>query len=162
MYLTANQAWRHFRQRGHNAPPPPKPVGFTRLALMAGVYLQVTFALIFFRSDSMASAFALIKAMLGHSGLGHLDDPLIASLALALFPVVWFLPNTQQILGQETGPGGIATLPGTSNVNTVPAPTLFPGLRWRPNLGWAVMMAVLFFAVLANLDSTTSFLYFQF
>lgn len=162
VYLTANQAWRHFRQRGHNAPPPPKPAGFTRLALMAGVYLQVTFALIFFRSDSMASAFALIKAMLGHSGFGHFDEPVIATLALALFPVVWFLPNTQQILGQETGPGGIATLPGTSNVNNVPAPTLFPGLRWRPNVGWAVMMAVLFFAVLANLDSTTSFLYFQF
>ena len=162
VYLTANQAWRHFRQRGHNAPPPPKPVGFTRLALMAGVYLQVTFALIFFRSDSMASAFALIKDMLGHSGFGHFDEPLIASLAIALFPVVWFLPNTQQILGQETGPGGIATLPGSSNVNTVPAPTLFPGLRWHPNVGWAVMMAVLFFAVLANLDSSTSFLYFQF
>ena len=162
VYLTANQAWRHFRQRIHNAPPQPKPVGLTRVLMMTGVYLQVTFALIFFRSASMPSAFALIRDMLGHNGLGHFDEPLTASLVLALFPVVWFLPNTQQILGQETGPGGIAASPGTPNINPVPAPTLFPGLRWRPNIGWAVVMAVLFFAVLANLDSTTSFLYFQF
>jgi len=162
VYLTANQAWRHFRQRSHNAPPPPKPAGFIRLALMAGVYLQVTFALIFFRSDSMGSALALVRDMFGHSGFGHIDEPLIAFLALALFPVVWFLPNTQQILGQEIGPDGIAAFPGTSNVSPIPASTRFLWLRWRPNVGWAVMMAVLFFAVLANLDSTTSFLYFQF
>jgi alginate O-acetyltransferase complex protein AlgI len=162
VYLTANQAWRHFRQRRHNAPPPSKPVGFTRLLLMAGVYLQVTFALIFFRSASMASAFALIKDLFAHNGVGHFDDPLMTTLAFALFPVVWFLPNTQQILGQEAGLGGIAISPVTSNSNPIPAPTLFLGLRWRPNVGWAVLMAVLFFAVLVNLDSTTSFLYFQF
>jgi alginate O-acetyltransferase complex protein AlgI len=162
IYLTANQAWRHFHQRGHNAPAPPKPDGFTRLALVIGVYLQVTFALIFFRSESMTAAFALIRDMFGRNGAGHFDELLAGGLAFALFPVVWFLPNTQQILGQETGPGGIATSPGTPNVNPPPSPTLFARLRWRPNVGWAVVMAALFFAVLANLDSTTSFLYFQF
>jgi alginate O-acetyltransferase complex protein AlgI len=162
VYLTANQAWRHFRQRAHNAPAPPKPVGFTRLAMMAGVYLQVSFALIFFRSESMASAFALLTDMFGRNGAGRLEEILAGALAFVLFPIVWFLPNTQQILGQETGPGGIAISPGTANVNHAPAPTLFPGLRWRPNVGWAVVMAALFFTVLANLDSSTSFLYFQF
>ena len=162
IYLTANQAWRHFRQRGHNAPPPPKPAGMTRLAMMTGVYLQVLFAMIFFRSESMHSAFALLGDMFGHNGAGRLDEVLSGSLAFCLFPVVWFFPNTQQILGQETGPGGVVIPPGTPNVNPSPAPTLFGGLRWHPNIGWAVVMAVLFFAVLANLDSTTSFLYFQF
>ena len=162
VYLTANQAWRHFRQRAHNAPALPKAAGLTRLAMMAGVYLQVSFALIFFRSESMTSAFALIADMFGRRGAGHFGELLEGALAFALFPVVWFFPNTQQILGQETGFGGIATSPGTPNVNPSPAPTLFTRLRWRPNLRWAVVMAVLFFAVLANLDSTTSFLYFQF
>jgi alginate O-acetyltransferase complex protein AlgI len=85
-------------------------------------------------------------------------------LAFALFPVVWFFPNTQQILGQETGPSGIATSPGTPNVNPVPAPTpaLLTRLRWTPNLAWAFAMFVLFFAILANLDATARFLYFQF
>jgi len=38
----------------------------------------------------------------------------------------------------------------------------FPYLRWTLNLGWAVVMAVLLFAVLANMDGKTPFLYFQF
>jgi hypothetical protein len=130
--------------------------------MMVGVYLQVTFALIFFRSESMTSAFALLADMFGRNGAGRFDEVLAGWLAFGLFPVVWFFPNTQQILGQETGPGGTASSPGTPNVNPVAAPTILPGLRWRPNIGWAVVMAVLFFAVLVNLDSSTSFLYFQF
>ena len=130
--------------------------------MMIGVYFQVTFAVIFFRSESTMSAFALIADMFGRNSAGRFDELMAGAFAFALFPVVWFFPNTQQILGQETGPGGIAPSPGTPNVNPAAAPTLFPGLRWRPNLGWAVLMAVLFFAVLVNLDSTTSFLYFQF
>jgi alginate O-acetyltransferase complex protein AlgI len=162
VYLTANQAWRHFRQRIHNAPAPLKPTGFTRFAMMFGVYLQVTLAVIFFRSESTTSAFALIADMFGRNSPGRLDELMTGALAFALFPVVWFFPNTQQILGQETGPGGIAPSPGTPNVNPAAAPSLFPGLRWHPNVRWAVLMAILFFAVLVNLDSTTSFLYFQF
>jgi hypothetical protein len=130
--------------------------------MMFGVYLQVSFALIFFRSESMHAAFALIADMFGRNSPGTLDELLAGGIAFALFPVVWFFPNTQQILGQETSPGGIATSPGTPNVNPTPVPSLFPNLHWRPNLRWAVLMAMLFFAVLANLDSTTSFLYFQF
>ena len=130
--------------------------------MMAGVYLQVIFALIFFRSDSMHAAFALLADLFGRHGAGHVDELLEGAMALALFPVVWFLPNTQQILGQETGPGGIASSPGTPNVNPEPAPTLFARLRWTPSLTWAFVMFILFFAVLANLDSSARFLYFQF
>jgi D-alanyl-lipoteichoic acid acyltransferase DltB (MBOAT superfamily) len=162
VYLTANQAWRHFRQRGHNAPAPPKPAGFARLAMMIGVYLQVTVALIFFRSDSMRSAVALLGDMIGRHGAGHFSEILEGTLAFALFPIVWFFPNTQQILGQETRPGGISLSPGTPNVNPPPAPTILSRLHWTPNLGWAFVMFILLFAVIANLDNTTSFLYFQF
>jgi alginate O-acetyltransferase complex protein AlgI len=159
IYLTANQAWRHFRPRGPN---PQRTGGLRRLAMMIGVYLQVTFALIFFRSESLRAAGAFLRDMAGAHGAGHMEQLLAGAAAFALFPVVWFMPNTQQILGQETGPGGIATSPGTPNVNPGPAPAIFPGLRWSPNLRWALVMAVLLFAVLANLDSTVRFLYFQF
>jgi D-alanyl-lipoteichoic acid acyltransferase DltB (MBOAT superfamily) len=162
VYLTANQAWRHFRERIRNAPAPPKPAGLLRFAMMIGVYLQVTFALIFFKSDSMRAAFALLGDMVGRHGAGHSGDLMGGALAFALFPVVWFLPNTQQILGQETGRGGVSTSPGTPNVNPAPAPTLFVRLRWSPSLSWAFIMFVVAFAVLANLDSTARFLYFQF
>ncbi len=162
VYLTANQAWRHFRQRSQQPATAHAPSGVVRFLLMIGVYAQVCFALIFFRSDSLGAAFALLRDMAGRHGAGHASTLLDGLLAFALFPVVWFLPNTQQILGQETSATGVATSPGTPAVNPVPAPTLLAGLRWTPNLRWAVVMAVLLFAVLANLDSTASFLYFQF
>jgi len=158
IYLTVNQAWRHFRPRELSA-----PTGALRLAMMIGVYLQVTFALIFFRADSLHSAFALLHNMAGNHGFGPLGSLLDGALAFALFPVVWFLPNTQQILGQEPvrsfrpQPSPSASFP-TPEVT----PALFSRLRWTPNIRWAVLMAVVFFAVLANLDSSTSFLYFQF
>ncbi|WP_213806986.1 MBOAT family O-acyltransferase [Granulicella sp. dw_53] len=156
VYLTANQAWRHFRRREHNAPANAPPTGAVRLALMLGVYLQVTFALIFFRSDSLHAAFALLADMAGrHGGFGQVSSLLEGALAFALFPVVWFLPNTQQILGQEP-----RRPIGESMVH--PTPTVLSRLRWAPNIRWAVLMAVVLFAVLANLDSTSSFLYFQF
>ena len=162
VYLTANQAWRHFRRRSAD----PAPVtGLPRLLMMVGVYAQVTFALIFFRSDSLHAAFALLHDMAGRHGLGSTSSILDGALAFALFPVVWFFPNSQQILGQEPTPEHPE--PGhhspTSEPQDPAAPTpLLSRLRWSSNLGWAVVMAVLFFAVLANLDSTTSFLYFQF
>lgn len=159
VYLTASQAWRHFR---HRSPAPARASGPLRLAMMIGVYLQVIFALIFFRSESLGGAFGFLHDMFGAHGAGHPDELLAGALAFCLFPVVWFFPNTQQILRQETGPHGIASSPGTPNVNPAPAPTVFAGLRWSPSVSWALVMAVLFFAVLANLDSTARFLYFQF
>jgi len=148
IYLTANQAWRHFRQRKKGVPPEP-PTGLLRMAQRIGVYLQVSFALIFFRANSTHAAFAMLHDLFGGHGFGHIGTLLDGALGLALFPVVWFMPNTQQILGEEP-------------VTTRSPTSLVPRLRWSPNLGWGLVMAVLFFAILANLGETTSFLYFQF
>jgi alginate O-acetyltransferase complex protein AlgI len=161
VYLTANQAWRHFRQRARAASV-VRPRGTARLAMMIGVYLQVAFALIFFRSESLPGAFHLLADLSGRNGSGDLEQLAVGWLAFALFPVVWFLPNTQQILGQETGPGGIAIFPGIPNEGPAPIPAHFPWLRWRPNTAWLVVMAVIAFASLANLDPHARFLYFQF
>ncbi len=165
VYLTANQAWRHFRQRRPNAVASAPIAGLPRLLMMIGVYAQISFALIFFRSDSLGAAFALLHDMAGRHGVGTTSSLLDGALAFALFPAVWFLPNSQQILGQEPTPDrpGLGHHSPTSEPQDPAAPTpALARLRWAPNFGWAVAMAVLFFAVLANLDSTTSFLYFQF
>ncbi len=148
IYLTANQAWRHFRQRQPDAQPAP-PTSAHVMLMRLGVYLQVALALVFFRADSLHSAFAMLGDLFGAHGAGHIGGLLDATLAFALFPVVWFLPNTQQILNEEPGD------------RRAPTPWL-PDLRWRPNFGWGIAMAVLFFAVLANLGKPASFLYFQF
>jgi alginate O-acetyltransferase complex protein AlgI len=148
IYLTANQAWRHFRQRHKSAEPVP-PSGLLIMAMRIGVYLQVALALIFFRADSLHAAFAMLRDLGGLHGLGHPGNLLDASLGFALFPIVWFMPNTQQILGEE---------PASSTNLT----SILPKLRWAPTLGWGLVIATLFFAVLANIGDTSSFLYFQF
>ncbi len=153
VYLTANQAWRHVR------PSRPNPTGPRRLALMLAVYLQVIFALIFFRSESLPAAFALLKSLAFTHGPGTFSALSDGVLAFALFPVVWFLPNTQQILGQETTAPALLETP---TILTDPAPTFFPTLRWSPTLPWAVTLAILFFAVLVELNPHSTFLYFQF
>ncbi|AEU37353.1 MBOAT family O-acyltransferase [Granulicella mallensis] len=148
IYLTANQAWRHFRQRQKGVTEEP-PTGLLRMALRIGVYLQVSLALIFFRADSLHSAFAMLHDLFGGNGRGHIGNLLDGALGLALFPIVWFMPNTQEILGEE---------PPSSAAPSI----LLPRLRWSSNIVWGIAMAVLFFAILANLDHTSSFLYFQF
>ena len=168
IYLTANQAWRHFRQRRKGVAPSP-PTGMLRMALRLGVYLQVSIALIFFRADSLHAALAMLRDLIGLHGAGHIATLLDAALGFALFPIVWFLPNTQQILGQESSQdaAGHAPTAPTSTTQTTPdfasAPTsFFYRLRWSPSIRWSLVIAVLFFAVLANIDQTSSFLYFQF
>jgi alginate O-acetyltransferase complex protein AlgI len=148
IYLTVNQAWRHFRQRQKGVTEEP-PTGLLRMALRIGVYLQVSLALIFFRADSLHSAFAMLHDLFGGNGRGHIGNLLDGALGLALFPIVWFMPNTQEILGEE---------PPSSAAPSI----LLPRLRWSSNIVWGIVMAVLFFAILANLDHTSSFLYFQF
>jgi len=163
IYLTANQAWRHFRQRIHNAPAPAPPRGALRLAMMIGVYIQVTFALVFFRSSSTHAALALLRDIIGSHGLGTVGSLLEGSLAFALFPIVWFMPNTQQILGQERSTE--VPIPGPAAPTTIAheqAPSYFPRIRWAPTLGWSLCMAALFFAIVVSLDRPATFLYFQF
>ncbi len=148
VYLTANQAWRHFRQRSKEGQA-PEPTETARLLMRVGVFLQVALALVFFRADSLGSAFAMLRDLFGLHGLGSFGSLLDAGLAFALFPVVWFFPNTQQILREEPA--------------TTAAPvSVLRHLHWQPNLRWGLAIAVLFFAVLANLGKPASFLYFQF
>ncbi|ADV82960.1 MBOAT family O-acyltransferase [Terriglobus saanensis] len=142
IYLTAAQAWRHFRPNANVSTKWPV------LGMRVGVYLQVAFALVFFRSASLGKAFAMIADMAGRHGLGQLDTEIPVLLAFALFPVVWYLPNTQEILGQQA----------TTEVGL----PLLERIRWRPNMPWACATAAVFFAVLVLMNEVSTFLYFQF
>ena len=142
VYLTAAQAWRHFRSNSSTTAKWPL------LPMRLGVYLQVIFALIFFRSESLGKAFALIGDMFGRRGLGSFNADAAVFLTLALFPVIWYAPNTQEILGQQ------------SEDPTVPS--ILQRLQWRRTIPWAALTSVIFFAALVLMDQHSSFLYFQF
>jgi hypothetical protein len=131
--------------------------------MMIGVYAQVCFALVFFHASSTHAALGFLCDVGGAHGVGGVGSLLEGSLAFALFPIVWFMPNTQQILGQENSTG--FPVPGPAAPTTIAheqAPSLFPRVRWSPSIGWGIFMAALFFAVLVQLDPHAAFLYFQF
>jgi hypothetical protein len=95
--------------------------------------------------------------------VGSLSSLADGWLAFSLLPVVWFMPNTQQILGQErTTVVPVAGAAALTTITHEQAPSIFAGIRWSPTLGWGVVMAALFFVVLVELDRPAAFLYFQF
>jgi alginate O-acetyltransferase complex protein AlgI len=173
MYLSVNHAWRIWRQPAKGAVVAQR----SRLSLGAGVaaswaltFVCVVIAEVFFRADSTRDAMALVAGMFGAHGLGLngiMWPPAIAarlhvgaatayslefkSLAvLALFPVVWLMPNTQQIMG---------------HTQADPKPWLgwlYRTLQWRPNAVWGVGLACTMLLVLMYITYTSSFLYFQF
>lgn len=112
------------------------------------VNLITLVALVFFRSNSMGSALGLLGSMIGLNGAVHQPVRPLSLMALILLPVVWFLPNTQEILGEME--------------NERDSSRLLSGLRWKPNATWAVAMALVLFLALVNIGGSSTFLYFQF
>ena len=147
LYLTVNHAWRLLRGQAAELRPP------SRLGTIGSVlltYASVLVALVFFRASSTYSALHYLAGMTGLHGMSWHDDaikPSRALLAAAGLAMVWFLPNTQEILGQRD-----AVIPHGR----------WSWLAWRPTLQWSVAIGFLFFVGLLFVDNTATFLYFQF
>lgn len=159
VFLTINHAWNLFRQRK------PAPVhGRLRQSLQHGASVLLTFAcvmvtFIFFRAGSTREALMLLHAMVqvhAHDASSvALPGPvplLFAEIALG-FMIVWFLPNTQQILSN------FKPSLQAREVEQQPAPW---SLRWSPGVAWAIVLGSLFFFSLSKLEDPSTFLYFQF
>jgi len=147
-YLTLNHAWRIFRREGALV---------TRMVSWAPVSLLLTFAAvlvgqIFFRAASTSDALHLLaglSGLRGSSGGYQLAHSWHVYLVLALLPVVWLLPNTQEILGQ------------VPTVRALQFPRL-EWLRWQPNWVWSGCLGAALILVLWYMTDTSVFLYFQF
>jgi D-alanyl-lipoteichoic acid acyltransferase DltB (MBOAT superfamily) len=168
-YLIINHAWHNIKQRlnWHND---------SQWSIIMGrmlTFLAVVIAWVFFRADSFSSAIAMLQGMLGMNGFSlpisleiywhkyGLSYSQILSfnglhtltenkgkndvmmLVLGLF-IVFKLPNFQQFV-----------LDSEIEINK----RLF---QWKPNLGWAVIAGIVFFASLLVMNAPSEFLYFQF
>jgi alginate O-acetyltransferase complex protein AlgI len=149
VYISANHAWRVFR----TSPAQPSS-GFAKSCATAGswllTYTCVLVGQIFFRANSTSDALSLLSHLGGVHGIGHLA-PFIGRLAFiaVLFPAVWLLPNTQQIMGYVH--------PAEGAHSNVPS-----WLQWRPTFAWSLSLGVVSFISIMYLFDSTSFLYFQF
>ena len=166
VYLTANHAWRVFRPGSAGSLLPP-----TRLAQALGsagrvllTFAAVLLAQIFFRANSARAAIAMTAGALGlhHAPLDRAtltETPSFAPSIGAFLPivlglfVVWFLPNTQQMLARFH-----------PAVELSPSDRREPTLQilWQPTLAWGVGLGLVFFAVLVKMENPSTFLYFQF
>ena len=149
LYLTVNHAWRIFRREGSGLSRviefPVVSVGLTFLAVLV--------AQVFFRSSSTGEAFEILSSLIGMNGGFTFEElarqPSHAFLFLFALPVIWYFPNTQEILNQVTA----------VRVNVFSSSTV---AAWRPNLAWASGLGLLLIPVFWYMTDSSSFLYFQF
>ena len=148
IYLTVNHAWRILRQDGAILTKiiswPPIGVVLTFLAVLVGQ--------VFFRAASTHEALQMLASLCRFAGVGLTARQMYSTHAYVVFLLllsVWFLPNTQEILGQTKAVRTNAL--GTSGLT-----------QWRPNWAWAICLGAALVAVLWYITDTSTFLYFQF
>lgn len=171
LYLSANHIWHHIKRRlnifNRNS---TKNLMFSRLL----TFILITFAWVYFRADDLSSANHMVKSMLGLNGFvwpdTHLSPTAQAILSqlnwkfshlgyfsgwkdiviiLLLLATVWFMPNTQEIIGKYR--------PSIEN-----QPLSSSALSWSPTKKWAAIISVIALISILNLAKVSEFLYFQF
>jgi D-alanyl-lipoteichoic acid acyltransferase DltB (MBOAT superfamily) len=147
VYLTVNHGWRLYQGQVAER----KPAGaVTKVASVLGTYMCVLIAQVFFRASSTVAAIQYLSGMFGLHGSNWHDPAIKPSrvlLAVLGLLLVWFPPNTQQILGQADA--------------SIPAGR-WSWMTWRPSLKWSVAIGLLFFVSMLYIQNTATFLYFQF
>ena len=175
VYLVINHAWHAWRQRlGHDLKHSSR---WGRAAGCAVTFVAVVAAWVIFRSDSLDTAGAILRAMAGLNGLVVPDiwlarwgsfgewlalhgvvfgvTPALAGAGVVhwiwiLLAVVWFAPNTQQIMAASQPALGIPQDSATTR------------WQWRPAAVSAAMVAAIALTAIVNLNRHSEFLYFQF
>ena len=160
VYLIINHGYRALRAaRGITAPPRGVRVWGRALTLLAVLLAQVLF-----RSDSLHAARALLRGMVGRSGLAlptQIDWALVA-FALGLFLVTQITPNSQEILGSVlTRLRAAGARRGAASRKPEPEPRKFWPV-WRPNLAWGLVLAAAGFYAMLQSSGSSEFLYFNF
>ena len=175
VYLAINHGWRALRRRlGHDI---TRSTRWGRACGCLVTFIAVVVGWVFFRAADLAAALAMLKAMAGFNGLllpdfwlpkwgaagqwlaahgirfGDTHDLVgggVVNWIWILLLVVWFAPNTQQLLAGYR-----------------PALALFAEryagpLAWRPTPVYALLAALTAVIAIFNLQQQSEFLYFQF
>lgn len=150
-YITINHAARTYFPAPKKSAPRPALVSLViHVSKVLAVYVAALVAFAFFRAASTGSALNLLAGMAGGHGIGDTIPRATLLQVVALFAIVWFAPNTQQIMSKfEPSLGRITTNP-------------YKLLTWLPATRWAVIAGTLAVLGILALGGTTEFLYFQF
>ena len=153
LYLAINHAWR---ERRKGLKPPSR---LHRLAARLLTFLCVIVAWVFFRAETFGGALRVLRGMIGADAKLWVLEPFHwdrgAWLILVGLAIVWFAPNTYQILARYR-----PVLPFDRGLKETKEPGFL--FRWRPTPAWAYGMGVLATLGLLYLGRITEFLYFRF
>lgn len=175
LYLVTNHGWRALRARlGHDL---ERSTWWGRASACLLTFIAVVIGWALFRAADLAAAIAMLKAMAGFNGLvlpdfwlpkwgvvgqwmaahgvrfGDTRELVTGGLMnwiWILMLVVWFAPNTQQLLA--------AYRPALALL----ADSYRGRLAWRPTPSYAMLVAALALIAIFNLHKQSEFLYFQF
>jgi len=159
LYLIINHQWRSFRKLlGYDL---KKTYWLTRSLSCFLTFIAVVSAWVFFRAENINVAMIILEAMSGTKGISFSSPtvPSTKALTLLLLIIVWFAPNTQQLLIQHQP---ALTEPIAINANW--SHRLFQKLQWQPTTSLGIILGIFaFIAVKTFLDAPQSrFLYFNF
>ena len=164
IYLVMNYIW--IALRPHRGMDANRGIHPGRRFSQALTFLVVVVAWVFFRAESLPSAQSMLLSMFGMIGAGSGMDGINANnlvgswqdgipiLALCSL-LVWFAPSTQQIMCRYMrNPEIYPQLENDTDRHAV---------RWRPTLGWALVVGFMaVYALNTMLGTVSEFLYFQF
>jgi alginate O-acetyltransferase complex protein AlgI len=156
-YLMINHGWRALMSTYHGFVMPRAASRFLSILL---TFIAVMFAWIFFRCETLHGALHFLQSMFyvidSSSQEIIFPDRIVEGtswrLMIFLLFVIWFLPNTQQIMHHHK-PAidyDASISPGTQR------------LLWQPTVKWALAIALLAGIALCSLSKVSEFLYFQF
>lgn len=171
IYLIVNHGWLALRRAVR---PGARASRFGRWAARLLTFLAVVVAWVFFRAESFEVALVMVRAMAGFGGVllpfdyretlgalapfgvrfGNLAHDGAWPLLLVLWLLVWFAPNTLEIMRRYRP--ALARYPGAA-----PAAARAP-VVWRATPLWMLAIAGLLLASLVNMGKVSEFLYFQF
>lgn len=140
-YLVVNHTWRKFKFK---FPP------FLSWAL---TFICVLIAWVFFRADSMTSAFAMLKAMSGCNGI------IFPSELQKYAP--GFITSTLTFGSLRYGIKGLLMVGFISALCALPNP-IHAIKRFKPNFLWITITVAAFVSSMLCLSRISEFLYFQF
>ena len=151
LYITVNHGARIFFPASKHPPVRPKAIelGIHACKVLA-VYVAALVAFTFFRADSVGDAMELLAGMTGLHGWGGTVPRMVVMQCTFLLAIVWFAPNTQQMMTRYEPALGRA-IANQSNA-----------LTWSPAIKWAVAAGGIAALGILALGGTTEFLYFQF
>lgn len=149
IFLSLNHLWRKWKPRASI----PKE-GISAWVSRVFMFLLVVFAWVLFRADSVSTAANYYAAMFGISGGAWgpvLVLPKVWLWVAGALALVWFAPNTQEIMRKYR--------PVIENVS---APEHMAWLVWRPSTVFAIAVALAFALCALTLSRPSEFLYYQF